>query len=54
MKADIQKPKVQKHDTRKHDTLVGHYFVDGTLVAGAKDAADATRIYEEAQNATDP
>lgn len=43
-----------KNDTQKHETIPDHYYVNGTLVAGAKDAADAERIYEEAQNVTDP
>lgn len=43
-----------KYDTQKHETIADHYYVNGTLVAGAKDAADAERIYEEAKNASDP
>ena len=43
-----------EYDTQKHETIVDHFYVNGALVAGAKDAADAERIYEEAKNVTDP
>jgi len=32
----------------KHPTKSNHFYVNDMLVAGAKDAADAVRIYEEA------
>ena len=32
----------------QHPTQPKHFYVNGMLVAGAKDAADAVRIFEEA------
>ncbi len=42
------------HIVTSHESKPGHFYVNGELVAGATDEADAIRIYEEARNATGP
>jgi len=37
----------------KHPIHDNHYFVNGVLVAGAKDTQDAICIFEESRNSTD-
>ncbi len=41
------------YTVKPHSTLARHFYVNGTLVAGAKDADDAVSIYEAAQNTGD-
>lgn len=42
------------HIVKPHETHKNHYYVNGFLIAGATDEADAIRIYEEAHNSTGP
>jgi len=41
------------YSVERHPVFAGHYYVNGTLIAGAANKEQAIQIYQDSQTVTD-